>query len=79
MRSAPYLAVVRRGNVTVYQFLKEHFERPGLVHVIWDRRVTSRRTTRQSTRTERRRRERRGRIPNTWAALGFRLVRQQDR
>ena len=79
MRRVPYLAVVRRGNATVYEFLKEHFEPRGLVHVIWDRRATNRRATRQAVRPERRRRGRRGPVPDTWATLGFLLVRQEDR
>jgi hypothetical protein len=80
MRGPPYLAVVQRGNVSLYNFLREHFARQGLVHVIWDRRVASRRVTRQARRPDRRRGgSRRRSVPETWTALGFVLVRREDR
>jgi len=79
MRSAPYLAVVRRGNTWIYDFLKEQFERQGLVQVIWDRRVEGRRTTRRAVAPERRGRARRHPTPATWDTLGFILIRREDR
>jgi len=77
MASAPYIAVVRRGETKVYQFLKEHFEGPALVNVIWDRRLERRRAARKSREPERRRSERRRPPPHSWDALGFLLVRRE--
>jgi hypothetical protein len=62
---APYLAVVRRGNTKVYEFLKEPFEAQGLVEVVWERRIA-----------DRRREGRRRGVAETWDTLGFVLVRQ---
>ena len=76
MASVPYLAVVRRGEVKVYQFLKEHFEGHELADVIWDRRLERRRTTRKRREPERRRSERRRPPPDSWDALGFLLIRR---
>jgi hypothetical protein len=54
---APYLAIVRRGNTKVYEFLKEQFEAQGLMEVIWERRVG-----------DRHRRARRRRVAETFAS-----------
>jgi hypothetical protein len=62
---APCLAIVRRGNTKVYEFLKEQFEAQGLMEVIWERRVG-----------DRHRRARRRRVAETLDTLGFVLVRQ---
>jgi hypothetical protein len=76
MSGTPYLAVVRRGETRVYQFLKEHFEGHELVHVIWDRRLERRRSTRKRRDPERRKSQRRRPLPDSWDALGFLLVRR---
>ena len=67
MARAPYLAVVRRGNTKVYEFLKEQFEAQGLVEVVWERRGADHRGG-----------ARRRRVAETWDTLGFVLVRQGD-
>jgi hypothetical protein len=79
MRSAPYLAVVRRGNTLTYNFLKEQFESQGLMQVIWDRRIEKRRSTRRAVAPERRGRARRRPLPATWDTLGFVLIRRAGR
>ena len=61
-----YLAIVDRGKPGLLQSLKAQLEEPGLVEVIWDRRLSSRR-----------RGDRRGEPPLTWATLGFVLVPQR--
>ena len=80
MRSAPYVAVVRRGNILTYNFLKEQFESQGLMEVIWDRRSEphNRRRTRKVIASERRERSRRRPLPATWDTLGFVLVRREN-
>jgi hypothetical protein len=78
LRPVSYLAVVRRGNTTVFSFLQEHFKPEDSVEVIWDRRVEKRRGARRPATPERRGRERRRQSPATWDTLGFILVRRED-
>ncbi len=73
-----YLFVVRSGEFEVYRILRERLEEPGLVEVIWDRRVRERRTVVVPVEHERRRGERRGPPPATWATQGFLLARRES-
>ncbi len=67
-----YLAIVRTGEVRVFNALRECLGRGD--QVLWDRRLRERRVSRQAVPLERRRGERRQPAPPTWRALGFLLV-----
>jgi hypothetical protein len=72
-----HLVVVQRGEQALYTRLTAQ-PWTGGVRVIWDRRGGERRTTGQPARVDRRRRDRRGPPPDTWEAMGFRMVHQLD-
>lgn len=66
-----FLVVVGRGHLSRFEFLRRHLEEPGLVEVIWDRRLRERRHQTRPLALERRRGERRQPLPLTWTALNF--------
>jgi len=72
-----YLAIVDRGKPGLLQSLKAQLEEPGLVEVVWDRRLSSRRRGDRAVAGGPRRGDRRGEPPLTWATLGFVLVPQR--
>lgn len=76
----PLLLVVRHAKRRAFEALRAHVEKPGLVHVVWDRRAyQERRLEDRPVATDRRREpRRRPPAPHSWDALGFILVREAD-
>ena len=75
-RPAPFLAVVRRGATELFETLKRSIEQPGVVEVIWDRRVGSRRRREQQRTRERRRGDRRRALLVAQEGQHYLLVRR---
>jgi putative methionine-R-sulfoxide reductase with GAF domain len=74
---APFLAVVRRGATELFETLKRSLERPGVVEVIWDRRVGARRRRQvQRVGADRRRGDRRHEPPLAPGSRDYILVRR---
>jgi hypothetical protein len=68
----PCFAIVRRGELEVFQTLKVELEEPDVVRVIWDRRIGERRSRDGvEIADDRRRQDRRGPPPEMWATFGF--------
>jgi hypothetical protein len=67
----PRLAIVRRDQAKVYDWLRQKYG--GELTVVWDRRARERRLATGSASPDRRSRERRYRPPPTWR-LGFLIV-----
>ena len=67
----PALAIVRRGEVELFDTLQGHLNALNLGQVIWDRRVGDRRREPAASPLERRRQDRRRSRPATWDTLGF--------
>ena len=75
---AAYVAVVRRDQTRRFAELKQHLEEPGVVRVIWDRRVGERRSAPQGMSQDRRRNDRRSAPAATWDVLDFVLARTDE-
>ena len=73
----PALLVVRRGEPNLFQTLRERFEEPGLVEVVWDRRMAEPGPVRGAAWAGTGHQDRRCPPPSTWTALGFLLVLQE--
>lgn len=74
----PCLAVVRRGDETTFDFLREHAGRRSNVYIQWDRRLRDRRHVLQGILPERRSLDRRRPLPETWQTLGFVMAPRPD-
>jgi HAMP domain-containing protein/putative methionine-R-sulfoxide reductase with GAF domain len=61
-RRPQFLAIVQRGATELFEMFRQHFDRSGLVEVVWDRRVGPRRRGREVAVPERRRGDRRRKI-----------------
>jgi methyl-accepting chemotaxis protein len=75
-RPAPFLAIVRRGATELFDALKDSLEEPGVVEVMWDRRVGPRRRREQSRARDRRRGDRRRPASIAQAGQDYLLVRR---
>ncbi|MGH7320271.1 MAG: GAF domain-containing protein [Candidatus Rokuibacteriota bacterium] len=77
-RPTPFLAIVQRDATHLFEAFRQHVAKPGVVEVIWDRRVRPRRQVRNVAVRDRRRGDRRRAPP--WAGDGrdYVLVRRQE-
>ena len=69
-----HMAIVRRGAM-VFDALKAGLEEPGVLDVIWDRRLAERRSRREPVALDARRAERRT-VQADWNVMGFVVVRR---
>ncbi len=77
-RLTPFLAIVRRGATHLFETFKQHVEKPGVVEVIWDRRVRPRRQVRNVAVRDRRGSDRRRAPPWAGDEREYVLVRRQQ-
>jgi GAF domain-containing protein len=75
-RPAPFLAIVRRGATDLFESLKASLEKPGVVEVMWDRRVGQRRRRDQQRVRDRRRGDRRRAASIAQVGQDYMLVRR---
>ena len=69
-----HMVIVRRGAL-VFDALKAGLEEPGVIDVIWDRRLGERRSRREPVAVDARRRDRRTALGVDWNVMGF-MVRR---
>ena len=74
-RPVEHMVIVRRGAL-VFDALKAGLEEPGVIDVIWDRRLGERRSRWEAVEVDARRRDRRTALGADWNVMGFVLVRR---
>jgi HAMP domain-containing protein len=75
-RPAPFLAIVRRGAIELFEAVKSSLEEPGVVDVMWDRRVGARRRRPQARLHDRRQADRRSEASVAGVGQDYVLIRR---